>query len=70
MAKVLVFRVLYQSVARVRANSAEEAMEKTHRVVGGTLKQAAHIVPSNGDVDIENIDIRSATYCGTEEVEE
>lgn len=67
--EVKVWRVFYTSIARVRAVSAAEALDKTHRVAGAALKQAPYITPSlAGDVDIENIDMVSAYFCGTEEV--
>lgn len=67
--EVKVWRVLYTSIARVRAVSAEEAKDKTHRVAGAALKQSRRITPSLADdVDIENIDMIDAIFCGTEEV--
>lgn len=67
--KVKVWRVFYTSIARVRAGSAEEAIDKTHIVAGAALKRARMVTPSlANDVDIENIDMVSADFCGTEEV--
>lgn len=67
--KVMVWRVLYTSIARVRAESAAEAIDRTHRVAGAALKQARTVTPSlASDVDIENIDMVSAIFCGAEEV--
>lgn len=69
MKEVMVWRVLYTSIARVRADSAAQAIDRTHRVAGAALKQARRITPSLADdVDIENIDMVSAYFCGTEEV--
>lgn len=69
MAMVKVWRVLYTSVARVRAESKAEAIDKAHLVAGQALKQAHAITPALADdVDIENIHMKSAYFCGTEEV--
>ncbi len=69
MAEVLVWRVFYTSIARVRASSASEAKMKTHKVAGAALKRAHAVTPSLAeDVDIENIDMVEAEFCGTEEV--
>ncbi len=67
---VLVWRVLYTSIARVRAASREEALDKTHLVAGQALKHAReHTTPELADdVDIENIDLKDAIFQGTEEV--
>ena len=71
MAMVKVWRVFYTSVARVRAESEAEAIDKVHIVAGQALKQAHAITPSLADdVDIENIDMRAAVFQGTEEVPE
>ena len=67
--EVKVWRVLYTSIARVRAESAASAVDKTHRVAGAALKRARQFTPSLADdVDIENIDMVDAYFCGTEEV--
>jgi hypothetical protein len=69
MKQVMVWRVLYTSIARVRAESAAEAIDRTHRVAGAALKQARKVTPSLADdVDIENIDMIDVHFCGTEEV--
>jgi len=69
MKKVMVWRVLYTSIARVRASSKAEAIDKTHIFAGQALKRARAITPSLADdVDIENIDMKDAVFCGTEEV--
>ncbi len=69
MKQVMVWRVFYTSIARVHAESAAEAMDRAHRVAGAALKRAHEITPSlANDVDIENIDMISAYFCGTEEV--
>lgn len=69
MREVMVWRVLYTSVARVRAESAAEALDRTHQVAGAALKRAHAITPSLAeDVDIENIEMISTYFCGTEEV--
>lgn len=71
MAEVKVWRVLYTSIARVRANSAEEAKDLAHRVAGAALKRAHMITAALADdVDIENINMVSAYFCGTEETDE
>jgi len=68
MAMVRVWRVLYTSIARVRAESKEEAIDKTHLVAGQALKRAKLITPSlANDVDIENIDMIGAYFCGSED---
>ena len=69
MKKVMVWRVFYTSIARVRAESKAEALDKTHIFAGQALKRARAITPSLADdVDIENIDMKDAVFCGTEEV--
>ena len=69
MPKVKVWRVLYTSIARVRAESAAQAIDRAHRVAGAALKRAHEITPVLADeVDIENIDMRDVYFCGTEEV--
>jgi hypothetical protein len=69
MRQVKVWRVLYTSIARVHAQSAAEALDRTHQVAGAALKRAHAVTPSLADaVDIENIDMVSAQLCGTEEV--
>lgn len=69
MKKVMVWRVLYTSIARVRAESRAEAIDKAHIVAGQALKQAHAITPHLADdVDIENIDMKDAYFCGVEEV--
>lgn len=69
MAVVKVWRVFYTSIARVRAESKAEALDKAHIVAGQALKQAHAITPSLADdVDIENIDMVDAMFQGTEEV--
>lgn len=69
MKEVMVWRVLYTSIARVRAESAAEAVDRAHRVAGAALKRAHAVTPSLAeDVDIENIDMVSAYFCGTDEV--
>jgi hypothetical protein len=69
MPEVKVWRVFYTSIARVHAANAAEAIDRAHRVAGAALKQAHAITPQlAAEVDIENIDMVSAEYCGTEEV--
>lgn len=69
MAQVKVWRVLYTSIARVRAENAAEAIDRAHRVAGAALKRAHAVTPVlANDVDIENIDMVSAYFCGTDEV--
>ena len=69
MKKVPVWRVLYTSIARVRAESRAEAIDKAHFVAGQALKRAHAVSPHLADdVDIENIDMKDAYFCGTEEV--
>jgi hypothetical protein len=69
MRNVKVWRVLYTSIARVHAESAAQAMDRTHKVAGAALKRAHVATPSlASEVDIENIDMVSAQFCGTEEV--
>lgn len=69
MKKVKVWRVLYTSIARVHAVSAAEALDRTHLVAGAALKRAHAVTPSlSAHVDIENINMVSAEFCGTEEV--
>lgn len=71
MKQVKVWRVLYTSIARVHADSAAQAIDRTHRVAGAALKRAHAVTPSLAqEVDIENIDMVSAQFCGTEEVPE
>jgi len=66
--KKKVWRVLYTSIARVRADSPEEALDRTHRA-GAALKQARSITPSPAaDVDIENIDLVAVGFCGEDDV--
>ena len=51
------------------ADSAPQALDRTHRVAGAALKRAHAVTPSLAqEVDIENIDMVSAQFCGTEEV--
>ena len=67
--EVKVWRVLYTSIARVRAESGPEAVDKAHRFAGAALKRARHATPALADdVDIENIDMVDVYFCGTEEV--
>ena len=69
MGEVKVWRVLYTSIARVRAESRAQALDRAHQVAGAALKQAHAITPLlANDVDIENIDMVDAMFCGTEEV--
>jgi hypothetical protein len=69
MKEVLVWRVLYTSIARVRAESAAQAVDRAHQVAGAALKRAHKITPQLADdVDIENIDMIDVHFCGTEEV--
>ena len=69
MKKEKVWRVLYTSIARVHARSAAEAIDRTHRAAGAALKRAHAVTPSlAAHVDIENIDMVSAGFCGTEEI--
>lgn len=64
-----VWRVFYTSIARVHAATPEEALDRAHRVAGAALKQARKVTPELAPhVDIENIDMVSAEFCGTEEV--
>ena len=68
MNEVKVWRVLYTSIARVRADSAAQAVDRAHRVAGAALKRAHEVTPSLAeDVDIENIDMVDVYFCGTEE---
>jgi hypothetical protein len=69
MKKVPVWRVFYTSIARVRAESRAEAIDKAHLVAGAALKRAHAVTPHLADdVDIENIDMKDAYFCGTDEV--
>jgi hypothetical protein len=66
--QVMVWRVFYTSIARVHARSAEEALDRAHQVAGAALKRAHEVTPSLASaVDIENIDMIDAYFCGTEE---
>jgi hypothetical protein len=69
MKEVKVWRVFYTSIARVHAETPTEALDRTHRVAGAALKRAHVVTPSlAADVDIENINMVSVEFCGTEEV--
>lgn len=69
MKKVKVWRVFYTSIARVHGESPAEALDRTHQVAGAALKRAHAVTPSlAAHVDIENIDMVSADFCGTEEI--
>jgi hypothetical protein len=69
MKQVLVWRVLYTSIARVHAVSAAEAVDRAHLVAGAALKRAHEVTPALAEaVDIENIDMIDAYFCGVEEV--
>jgi len=67
---VPVWRVRFSSIARVRAPSAEVAADYAHRVAGAALKVARPTTPELAEiVDIENINMMSAYYCGEDDVE-
>jgi hypothetical protein len=69
MKKVQVWRVFYTSIARVHATSEKQAFDRTHQVAGAALKRAHAVTPAlAAHVDIENIDMVSAEFCGTEEI--
>ncbi len=68
--EVPVWRVRFSCLARVRAETKELAAGFAHKVASAALKAARPVTPELAEVvDIENINMMSAYYCGTDEVE-